>query len=308
MRTRGRPPLLIPNTPPPAISSPVLNPRNIGIEGTLSIQVLRTYGRASRYSSYTWCDHGEYTVWASYLNAIKAARRFIYIEDQYLVPFGWPVWFEHPTDRTGHSVPENSRMTTLRQRSDIIYQLGQAICRGVKVAVVVPESIGDADPVVGRVWDFQRQVGAHYLASLALSPRARRNNGEFIYASLQVNNSSYFVHSKVMLCDDELVMIGTANINRRSMTHDTEIHLAIIDSVNEFALSTRRKLLSEHFDDDSLDNPGSVIDNPNEAFRMMKDQVGRIVVSTPGPPGLVPPGHQDIYNQIADPYAGPIEY
>ena len=36
-----------------------------------------------------------------------------------------------------------------------------------------------------------------------------------------------FIHSKVMIVDDELVRIGSANFSRRSMGVDTECDLAV---------------------------------------------------------------------------------
>src|SRR5262249_39482693 len=50
--------------------------------GPHSVQILRTYGMTSLPSSYSWSRSGEFTIWASYLNAIKTARDYIYIEDQ----------------------------------------------------------------------------------------------------------------------------------------------------------------------------------------------------------------------------------
>ena len=295
---RGRTRVLLPRTAPPMITGPALIPGSVG---TCAIQVLHTYGRATRYSSYSWCDAGEFTIWASYLNAIKKARRYIYIEDQYFVPFGWPPWFRQTSDDSDHCIPEHSRQTTRLQRSDLIYQLGQAIRRGVKVAVLVPEATEDADPGVGEYWDYQRSVGAHYLASLALSQTCR---GDFVIAFPQSGGSAFFVHSKVMICDDEFVLIGSANINRRSMTHDSEIQLGIVDAANDFARELRKTLWKEHFNRTQSD-PSDDLNDPDAAYEMFKRGEGRICPYTPADPGDPRPEHSFIINHVIDPYGGP---
>src|SRR5207245_2544844 len=108
--------------PLPLLTGPD-SPPNPVPGGTHSVQVLTTYGITSRVYGYSWAPVGDFTIWASYLNAIKKASTYIYIEDQYFYPFDWPPCFT----RTG-----------VAQSTDLIYQLGQAIGRGVQVLVIVP--------------------------------------------------------------------------------------------------------------------------------------------------------------------------
>jgi len=58
------------------------------------------------------------------------------------------------------------------------------------------------------------------------------------------------VHSKLMIVDDELVTIGSANLNNRSMGFDTECNLAIEAAgeprVREAIRKLRHRLLAEH--------------------------------------------------------------
>src|SRR5262249_6004868 len=60
-----------------------------------------------------------------------------------------------------------------------------------------------------------------------------------------------YVHAKVMIVDDVYAVIGTPNIGRRSMTHDTEIAAAVVDAdivdgVCRFARDLRLNLWGEH--------------------------------------------------------------
>ena len=69
-------------------------------------------------------------------------------------------------------------------------------------------------------------------------------------AASRTQNVPIFVHSKVMIVDDQLVRIGSANFSRRSMGVDTECDLAVDaggDSrVQEGIRRIRHRLLAEH--------------------------------------------------------------
>jgi phospholipase D1/2 len=113
-----------------------------------------------------------------------------------------------------------------------------------------------------------------------------------------------FVHSKVMIVDDEFVRIGSANTNHRSMGVDTECDLAIEaggdPSIQSGIRGIRNRLLAEHLgidaetaaaeieqagslravidahpDDDhtlvAFDPPGNEVTEPPDAVRMAVD-------------------------------------
>jgi phosphatidylserine/phosphatidylglycerophosphate/cardiolipin synthase-like enzyme len=60
-----------------------------------------------------------------------------------------------------------------------------------------------------------------------------------------------YIHAKIMIIDDFLVTIGSANLNYRSHTHDSEINAMIIDTElaegkRKFARDLRINLWKEH--------------------------------------------------------------
>ena len=56
-----------------------------------------------------------------------------------------------------------------------------------------------------------------------------------------------YVHSKVYVIDDEFAILGSANCNRRSLTHDSEVAIGIYDEYEtDFARAMRIKLWAEH--------------------------------------------------------------
>lgn len=251
--------------------------------GSLSVQTLHTYGIASAVGSrYSWANIGEFTIWRSYLNAIQNASQYIYIEDQYFLPFDWPVC--------------HSRPAGLARDTDLIYQLGEAIRRGVKVAVLLPDS--DEDPGAQYI-RHQRQIGLHYLATIAAA-----TGGDFFAAFIYSGADNIYVHSKVMLVDDEFALIGSANFNQRSMTHDGEIQLGLVDGNNVFVKELRKKLYAEH-----TGRSLATFNNPIAAYNTYKADAAashhRLRPTPTTAPGSVPLGHATAITNVVDPYAGP---
>jgi phosphatidylserine/phosphatidylglycerophosphate/cardiolipin synthase-like enzyme len=281
-RLLGTRPQMLPDS---IIGTPVSNPVT---SGSHSIQLLHTYGIArplKGYQHYSWGPNGEFTIWASYLNAIKKAQTYIYIEDQYFFPFGYPPCFE--------------REATLAQKTDLVYQLGKSIEKGVKVAVLVPENPEDA---LRKFQKYQRDLGVSYLTRIAASLPAP-HSGDFTIAYLHNNTSQIYVHSKLMIIDDEFVLVGSANFERRSMTHDGEMHVGILDAEGAFARNLRKELWQEHLQ-------ASVPDDPITAYAFFKQVIstgGARIRSYPTQhPGDPPIGHSQAINTI-DRYAGPPE-
>jgi phosphatidylserine/phosphatidylglycerophosphate/cardiolipin synthase-like enzyme len=195
--------------------------------GTQSVQVLHTYGITSRFYGYSWSPTGDFTIWSAYLKAVKRASTYIYIEDQYF----WASAFPNPC----HGRPPGKA-----RDSDVIYQLGAAITRGVTVMVLVPDRSED----FGREQQLhQRSLAVSYLAGL-VGP----GTGKFIVCSLFNGQTPVMVHSKLLIVDDEFVLIGSANVNQRSMACDGEIDVGIVDSAGTFARDLRDRLWTEHLE------------------------------------------------------------
>ncbi len=271
--------------PPPLPTLDAPDPVDPVPGGTHSVQVLHTYGRASRHEAYTWSPAGEYTVWASYLNAIKNATSYIYIEDQYFMPFGWEPAFRSPVQQT--------------READLFFQLGEAIRRGVKVFALVPSNAEDSTHVYQK---YQRDVGVQYLAAISAEAGV---SGEFTVGSLTNGVSDVYVHSKLMIVDDELVLVGSANVGRRSMTFDSEIQLAIVDSEGRFASDLRADLWAEH-----LMLPRNSVTDFAAGYALLKagaqskrsGHLKRYPYEVPGEPSL---RHPYLINWVIEPYGGP---
>jgi phosphatidylserine/phosphatidylglycerophosphate/cardiolipin synthase-like enzyme len=262
----------------PAVTNPAPIPG-----GTHSVQVLHTYGRASRFEAYSWSPTGEFTIWAAYLQALRTAAKHIYIEDQYFLPFDYLPAFDHPG---------------WVQETDLHFQLGQAIRRGVKVMVLTPSNAEDSTHGYQK---YQRDIGIEYLSGIAAEPAV---DGRFAVAALTNGTSDIYVHSKLMIVDDEVVFIGSANWGRRSMTFDSEIQLAIVDEAEQFAADLRTELWAEHLRVD----PAQVRD-PDAGYDLMAaaaaTPTGHLRPYPFEKPGLPAAEHWFVLPFVIEPYGGP---
>ena len=254
-------------------------------QGTHSVQLLRNYGIQSKPGeSYSWSDVSEFTIWASYLNAIKNAEKYIYIEDQYLYPFRFDPVMEHSEDQA--------------RFADIYFQLGEALKRGVDVILLVP----GRDDAFYKHYEFQhRGIGAEYLNHIS---EDQPGAGRFVFSKLHVEGKDPVVHAKVMLVDDELALVGSTNVALRSMALCSEIHMAIIDQKNELARDLRLQLWGEHM---GLEDFSSILD-PDRAV----DAYRQIAEAETGHLRLLPMKRLDlkisygrVWDEAIDPYRGP---
>ncbi|NJK44867.1 MAG: phosphatidylserine/phosphatidylglycerophosphate/cardiolipin synthase family protein [Pleurocapsa sp. SU_196_0] len=184
--------------------------------GTAMVQIQRTI-HASRYKNGQSPINappfdiavGEQTNFQQYLSAVQSARRSIYIENQCL------------------EIPE------------IVTALRDALERGVEVVMVLP-----AAPDLVPMTDALPERRALYAA------RAELGNYEHFalcgIAGLGGDGcrKSVWVHSKLMLIDDQWATVGSANLHRWSMFGNSELNAAI--AAPEIVRGFRIALLQEH--------------------------------------------------------------
>lgn len=157
------------------------------------VRVARTYPNAPAHgglkgdpsATYAFAPRGERTVESAIVHAIRQARKFIYVEDQYLV---------------------NTALAAEIAR--VAPRLQFVLCLVCSDALIDNELQGQAG------WRRQEFL------------RIARSTGGRILAYASQHN---FVHSKVWIVDDRCAIVGSANVNRRGMTHDSEVACTIVD-------------------------------------------------------------------------------
>jgi phosphatidylserine/phosphatidylglycerophosphate/cardiolipin synthase-like enzyme/uncharacterized membrane protein YdjX (TVP38/TMEM64 family) len=153
---------------------------------------------------------------ALFLDSIAAATQSIYIESQYF--------------------------TNERLADALAARLGES--RGPEIIVVSPQDC--------HGWLEQKTMGVFRSAAFKKMIEADKHQRlRLVYpAASRSGDVATFIHSKVMVVDDELARIGSANFSRRSMAVDSECDLAIDAGgdrhIQEGIRRIRDRLLAEH--------------------------------------------------------------
>ena len=252
--------------------------------GPHSVQVLRTFPIIDGKSKYSWSDVGEYTIWASYINAIKQAQRYIYVEDQYFYTFNDPPFIETSTGR--------------KRDTDYIYQMGEALKRGVDIVALCP---GRNNAFWKHYEIRQRRIAAQYLREISEShPGA----GNFVICTMNTGGSDAVIHSKLLMVDDEFVMIGSANMCQRSIGNLTELNIGVVDPEDKLVRDLRLTLWQEHLE---LDSPESLLDSRLGVEQWHDNAAagqGRLHLFHSKRPRIEVP-YRFLFNKLVDPYNGP---
>ena len=165
--------------------------------GSSYVQMWRTIPLRKKRKSGT-LSQGEFTIMAGISHATTQATQLIWLFDQY--------FFSEPLARLlNHRLIENPNL---------------------HVIVVLPPFADSS---------FLDLI---HLRKLALNDLvAGRNKASQVYDRVAVyntwhpgRNQGIYVHAKAKMFDDQLVAIGSGNLNRRSFTCDTELDCAVLDT------------------------------------------------------------------------------
>ncbi|MEO9139684.1 MAG: phospholipase D-like domain-containing protein [Jatrophihabitans sp.] len=191
-----------------------------------AVRVMRSISNCKLDSLLPWRRHswadmppsGVREIFDTLTTAIGAARRYVYLEDQYLYDY-----------LLGRS-----------REFEMYPHLRNAAARGVKVILVGSGTRDPEDPGV-NLRPINSTVNRDLRRKILnrLDPDRRRN-----VAIYRVEHTT--VHSKVMLIDDVFANIGSANVFSRSMSGmDSEISAAVVTSTS-LVRDLRARVWAEH--------------------------------------------------------------
>jgi len=163
---------------------------------------------------YAAVRRGEFGIHHTYLAAFKNARRFIYIENQYL-------WSPQVMDV-------------------LLEQMQRPRTEPFRLVIVLP-----AGAHSGK-WDNDRHVnrlrsvdGGRGIVSVYALYASGPSAGMHAFRYRPV-----YVHAKVAIIDDEWLTVGSANLNNRGLITDSELNVVVQD--HELAAKLRINLWAEH--------------------------------------------------------------
>ncbi|XP_031262656.1 phospholipase D delta-like [Pistacia vera] len=184
----------------------------------------------------------------AYIQAIRSAQRFIYIENQYFLgsSYAWPLYKDAGADnlipmelalKIASKIRANERFAVyIIHASTIIIPMwpeGDPNSRHVReILFWQSQTMQMMYSVVAQALkDMQRNAHPQdYLNFYCLGKREENldvstNSGEKVSESQKHKRFMVYVHAKGMIVADEYVIVGSANINQRSMagSKDTEI-------------------------------------------------------------------------------------
>jgi phosphatidylserine/phosphatidylglycerophosphate/cardiolipin synthase-like enzyme len=181
-------------------------PRPTAVAGDVDIQIVRTVPERV----YRAIPRGDFGVCESYLRAIKAAERFLYIENQFL----WSPEIEAALrDKIANPPRPDFRLLLLLPSKP---NSGGDNTRGVLGGLI------QADADAGRL--------------LACT----------LFARTQNLTDPIYIHAKIATADDNWLTLGSANLNEHSLFNDTEMNIVTRDP--ELARQTRLRLWAEHLE------------------------------------------------------------
>jgi phosphatidylserine/phosphatidylglycerophosphate/cardiolipin synthase-like enzyme len=157
--------------------------------GPLAVQVTHTYGRGFPFVNAVQ------TASTALANGIRSARQFFYMEDQYFV---------------GSRKMRDAIHDALTQNPTLI---------GI-IVIAAENSVADLPDVAFRRRDFLNPLATAFQGRLLIFERL--GGGSTI-------GPTAYVHSKLLIVDDEAAFIGSVNSNRRSWFHDSEIDATLVD-------------------------------------------------------------------------------
>ena len=239
------------NLPPPTETEILSSPSN----GFHAVQITRTIPpHIEAYEPIVDRDHGDRSIRQSYRRAMEQARRFLYIEDQYL-------WDPYNANR-------------IRQRL--------VAAGGVDWVILILPALLSEFPTLDLVfYAMRRRCINIILNGIEAIPAGEDPTalpgfiGDRVIIAHPIADSgrSVYVHAKALVADDLWMSIGSSNLSRRSMGLDSEINAATIDArIRRGAQLTAREfrvaLMAEHLR--LLPEERPLVEDPRDAFQLFR--------------------------------------
>ncbi|KAL1809551.1 hypothetical protein ACET3Z_026541 [Daucus carota] len=205
------------------------------------------------------------SIHTAYVKAIRSAQHFIYIENQYFIgsSYYWPSYKNAGADnlipmelalKIANKISEDERFSVYvlipmwpegipasGSVQEILYWQGQTISMMYSIVAEALEKAGLAEAHHPQDYLNFYCLGKREI----LSPDyISRHNGPNEYPKLSQKYGRFmiYVHAKGMIVDDEYILMGSANLNQRSLdgSRDTEIAMGSYQPKYTWASQSKR--------------------------------------------------------------------
>jgi phosphatidylserine/phosphatidylglycerophosphate/cardiolipin synthase-like enzyme len=170
-------------------------------------------------NEFGFAPEGESSIHDLLVQAIRATRETIYVEDQYFVA-----------------------STAMGGQEELLQALTEAIARPTfKHMLVLTTGVGTVQGELfqtnQRRRDLVRRIAARFPDRISL------------WAYKGGQDRCYWLHSKMWIFDDTMAVIGSANFNRRGLSHDGELGVGVLDmesTTRGWVRDLRKRLWLKH--------------------------------------------------------------
>lgn len=157
--------------------------------GPMAVQVTHTYGRGFPFTAAV------HTASTALVNGIRNAKQFFYMEDQYFV---------------GSPMMDAVIREVLTRNPSLV---------GI-IVIAAEDCVTELPDLPFRRRDFLNPIAVAFPGQFLVFERLGGGS---------TTGPTAYVHTKLLLVDDEAAFIGSVNSNRRSWFHDSEIDATIVD-------------------------------------------------------------------------------
>lgn len=231
------------------------------------VQINRLMPPGLPLNDFVNLENGDPAARVARLNAIRRARRYVYIEEQYLMMLNMGDYTNLLTAPDPLSfVPSDPGTIAAALRERLV---GPGPVEFV--AILLPRKV-DEDPAFSNGVIYEMRKRFITFLTHGLTDEQRRDRLLVFHLRNRSGQPTY-VHAKTMIVDDVWTSIGSSNIGYRSMTYDSEINCDVVDGAiaggaRRFARDLRISLWAEHLRLGSRGSP--MLLDPRRGFEMLR--------------------------------------
>jgi len=231
------------------------------------VQINRNMPSGVPLNSFVNLEHGDPGARLARLNAIRRARRYIYIEEQYLAMVNmadYAALLASPDPLAFVPSEPDTLAAALRQRL-----VGPDPVEFV--AILLPRRLNEV-PAFANMVIFELRKRFITFLTHGLTDEQRRDRLLVFHLRNRSGQSTY-VHAKIIVVDDVWASIGSTNLTYRGMTYESEINCDVVDGAiargaRRYARDFRVALWAEHLGLGDRGSP-SVLD-PRHGFELLR--------------------------------------